>query len=497
MCVFEIKCNLYFTGLGQLNDVEYQAFENTPLKELKERHALYSKWGPIARKPRTTKSKTITEKTKCILPDSEPTGNFFPGETNTILNAESSSIKDELTESETQRDMATETPTNSQKEDIEFVPSNLTAIESKSEPAVSEDEESAFVCASVHSSEGDAEQCLTAQRNISQSTGKLGSCSSKNIKRKKTVMPPVRRSKRICDKGSSISYRELVADELFEEKLVAVETSPQVKVGGKRKENIKGFLCDICNWTFKRRKTYNNHLFTDRCILRCSYCPKVFPFRGGGKNFRNHMKRHNKQYDFKCEDCGRQFIQKQHFLRHMLKAHSKDRPYKCENCLKTFKSELDLTLHKLTDHGEDGIYPCPKCTKVFQRPKNLRNHVIYTHLSGEDLLLPCSFCGKLFSGRSLQSHVTLMHTLKKDFKCDKCSSAFKKATLLRAHMKRHTKSYSVYCEICGRGCYSLTELRHHLRTHSGEKPFGCNQCDYRCAIKTNLKKHMAVHNKLD
>ena len=245
------------------------------------------------------------------------------------------------------------------------------------------------------SNENYAEYCSALQQSNPLTAPKLYNSTSRS-ETKQSAMPNVEKGKRFCIKGSLPLGKtdtkmfpepasELKTEKSAEEKAV-VQTLTQVKVKGKRKENNEGFFCDICNWTFKRKITYDNHLLNDKCILRCGMCPKVFPYRNKS-TFKTHLRVHNKQFDYKCEGCGRQFVGKYNFLRHQQTFHNKDKPHNYDICFKTFPSESDLILHKSTNHSVEGKCPCPQCTKVFQQPLPLREHLKFKHLIGEDRLL--------------------------------------------------------------------------------------------------------------
>ena len=196
-------------------------------------------------------------------------------------------------------------------------------------------------------------------------------------------------------------------------------------------------------------------------------------------------------YD-KCKDCGKTFQSKANLERHQKNCHSVDKTFRRDECLFYYPSEIELYLHKLKKHNrEEGKFPCPECPKVYGLAKTLRSHMQFMHLGNG---LPCSFCGQLCKKEHLRTHEAI-HRTSKDYKCDKCSSAFKRKAELKLHMKRHTNPYSCYCETCGQGCFGSKDLVEHKRIHTGEKPFACSICDYRCAHKPNLKIHMKVHNK--
>ena len=483
----------YFLADLKQHDMKNKKIEKTSGTELSKGQVSFSE-------SHTASNVAMTESFDNILPDTETEGDLNTDAAYTVVKTEVSDVVDDSTSAglDTQYELEKEYSTNSKTETSESDPPPFTAIcESITEPTVSAAEESA-VFSAVHSGElDDAEHILAAQQK---------QCSSflKTHSRKRSAESDVREIKGKCQKDSwslgkthtnQLSESDIKVETEHEAEDNVIQKSPRMKAISKSMEGNEGFFCGICNWTFKRKTTYDKHLLDNRCILRCGTCDTVFTYRNR-ENYRKHLKRHIQQYDHKCEDCNKPFIDKYKLLHHQQTIHNKDRQYKCEDCFKTFSSESNLILHKATNHSVEGTYPCPKCTKVFQRPERLSEHLKFNHLIGEDRLLPCSFCGNVYTARYLPIHEKLSHKKTKDFQCELCPAAFISGVELRDHMRRHTKSYREYCETCGKGCYSKTELRNHMRTHSGEKPFVCNLCDYRCALKTNLTKHMKIHNKI-
>lgn len=69
---------------------------------------------------------------------------------------------------------------------------------------------------------------------------------------------------------------------------------------------------------------------------------------------------------FKCEECGRNFIQKEILKRHMI-VHTGERPHKCPHCELSFAQKLVLRQHINQKHTENPIretHECHLCPKV-------------------------------------------------------------------------------------------------------------------------------------
>ena len=504
-------------------DSKYGVAKTISGTEFDDGYVSYSKSGLISKQSHDVTDIDVKESFLDITSNSENNGYVNPDTTYRTVKSEATALMDDyeytFTEPYSQVETETEMPADSRARTLELeVPPLTVGQESIAEPAISEaegqesiaepvnsePEESAIFLASVNSYDADPKYSEVVQQTKSQTALKSTISITGRKREKKTATPFARtESSNNNNRQSEKAHAKLVPVPASKIKTVKsvekepmVNTTPQMKKTGSRRQSKESFFCDICQWTFKRKTTYDMHLMYDRCTLRCRTCGKLFAFRN--KNgYETHLKRHKKQYDYKCEDCGRQFIDKYKLLKHQQCIHNKDNPYKCEECFKRFPSESDLVLHKATNHNVEGKYPCPKCRKVFEKPRPLSEHLKFNHLIGADPCLPCSVCGKFYNARYLPIHEKLSHKKTKDYKCGQCPSAFITQVDLRNHTKRHTKSYSEYCETCGKGCYCRAELKNHKRIHTGEKPFACTLCDYRCAIKSNLLKHMKVHNKFE
>ena len=67
----------------------------------------------------------------------------------------------------------------------------------------------------------------------------------------------------------------------------------------------------------------------------------------------------------------------------------------------------------------------------------------------------------------------LLHTGKKDVRCQVCERKFSRKGDLKRHMLTQTKVKANECDICYKKFSLKGNLVEHFRIHLGEKPYGC------------------------
>ena len=91
----------------------------------------------------------------------------------------------------------------------------------------------------------------------------------------------------------------------------------------------------------------------------------------------------------------------------------------------------------------------------------------------------------------------LVHTGKKNFKCEVCENNFSQKSNLKTHMLTHTKVKAHECDICKKKFSQKSSLVTHFRIHLGEKPYGCSKCEKWFTDSSNRDTHIrTVHNEL-
>ena len=79
------------------------------------------------------------------------------------------------------------------------------------------------------------------------------------------------------------------------------------------------FMCKECIKFFKSEKTYFCHMKIHTNPLSCPYCYKNFS--GMTFNYKTHIAKHRKEYNYNCKYCEETFISNTTLTRHVLKTH--------------------------------------------------------------------------------------------------------------------------------------------------------------------------------
>ena len=161
-------------------------------------------------------------------------------------------------------------------------------------------------------------------------------------------------------------------------------------------------------------------------------------------------------------------------------------------CDKTYRYKQNLTQHIKWHNGQKD-YHCNECNKYFSQSGNLKSHVQSIHRAP----FKCHLCDKSFKQKeSLNFHVQKHNGIIKTLKCDMCFKAFAKPSLLKTHSAIHSNKRSFKCNFdgCDKTFNLSRSLRVHQITHSGLKPYQCEICEIYFSAKTGLRGHIqGVH----
>lgn len=198
--------------------------------------------------------------------------------------------------------------------------------------------------------------------------------------------------------------------------------------------------------------------------------------------------------------------------------------YPCPDCPESFVTQTRLKSHQEADHGvvvrnkrrKDGSMKCLDCdirwvpgrTCLIPSLMSMRfichfsfpKKALYNHHHRTVHQKLCTQCGKIFSHRNYQAHVTRNHpetepTLE-ELTCTVCGKVAKTPSALYQHRRNYHSSRIYSCSQCDYTTKVSSSMSIHFKQkHSGPRPlsFECPVCNKNYALKSTMLDHMATH----
>ncbi|XP_076449772.1 uncharacterized protein LOC143286083 [Babylonia areolata] len=275
-------------------------------------------------------------------------------------------------------------------------------------------------------------------------------------------------------------------------------------------DSERKFCCSFCeSEVLCTRKNVHQHLdLHARKVLHSIregqyFCPDCGEdVTASDQNISGHLSSHGQsQVLFVCIFCSQTFGAFDVFKEHESKKHWLNVYFEknmCEVCGKEFVSRQQFQKHIKLHEEKQGLFSCSHCKQTFRFESKLQKHMA-KHKRGS---YACQFCGKLYMTKiSLDRHEQVVHIGIKDFKhkCKLCDAQFINATHLRDHVtNKHTSGTSYRCGQCGMGFrYLSTFARHKRVVHDGDTPYVCQECGEKFPQKKQLQRHSAVHTGIN
>ncbi|XP_041471561.1 zinc finger protein 585B-like [Lytechinus variegatus] len=261
------------------------------------------------------------------------------------------------------------------------------------------------------------------------------------------------------------------------------------------------FVCSLCGKGSRTKSNLNRHVKimhpASSISHECPSCFKIFPSR---PQLQRHLYlKHNKEKPFQCSECGRSFIKKGFFDKHIcMKSNVKASGWSqdCSYCSKKFHCKSRFDDHVMMHTGERR-FQCANCGKAFIKKAKFEKHTCRNTQGGnkDKKLHECSYCSKKFLRKChLRRHVEI-HLENSPFRCLKCGLKFVTKTDLDFHqcgvaVKKPLVHEKVHeCSYCHKKFFRKAHLQEHVMVHTGERPFKCAHCGKGFITKCNLKRH--------
>ena len=194
-------------------------------------------------------------------------------------------------------------------------------------------------------------------------------------------------------------------------------------------------------------------------------CKEKFVTRAA---FQIHIKIHQKDFNFKCDQCPKQQVTHRGYLRHM-KTHVLKK-LSCTCCGKKFCDESKLKSHIEEERTRKAkLNQCRHCLRSFSSKKNLKVHVMNIH---EKIRHFCDQCGSSYSVKqNLLNHIHEKHKdsvqkKRTQHACKECGGSFGRAYNLCKNHQFRDRTQLLTCDRCGFSTKRSQQLvLHQVSTH--------------------------------
>ncbi|KAM7342168.1 transcription factor grauzone-like [Cochliomyia hominivorax] len=263
------------------------------------------------------------------------------------------------------------------------------------------------------------------------------------------------------------------------------------------KKHIK-MLCQVCSYIGDDFSNLIKHYKEEhigvkpyiKCCERKLDCPS---------DILQHAYFHEDPEHFKCQECGKTFINNSGLKDHFMKHHEPEEnlPYGCDECPRRF-SRKNLLAHHKAKHipKTERSHFCQICAppKAFASDYILQIHIKSRHTKASNI---CHVCAKeIRDKQAFEKHVRLhFETSGPRIKCPRegCESWLKDEDNLKQHLRRFHNQSKYECPECGRICKNKHSLTCHLRNTHSTQTFTCEECQKTFKSALSLKEHMAGH----
>ncbi|XP_058464838.1 zinc finger protein 354C-like [Malaya genurostris] len=228
--------------------------------------------------------------------------------------------------------------------------------------------------------------------------------------------------------------------------------------------NPSAFQCEVCQKSYKNKEYLAAHLAKahgqgfDR-QYKCTHCQVSFAKK---HKLEAHLQSHEKA---QCPYCNKMLKGAASLKVHITNLHSDtDRRMICDACGRVFLSKIFFERHVQEHMGIDPVkkYQCQICQSWLKGERGLQDHLQHSHYEKEHEFY-CDICQRRVANyRALQKHKRRVHTDEK-YGCDFCDRKFKQAYALKEHRAVHTGEVLYTCEICNKTSKSRANRYAHIK----------------------------------
>ncbi|XP_057670681.1 zinc finger protein interacting with ribonucleoprotein K-like isoform X2 [Diorhabda carinulata] len=142
-------------------------------------------------------------------------------------------------------------------------------------------------------------------------------------------------------------------------------------------------------------------------LWECGFCKKMFHYQ---YMLMRHLPTHTNERKFQCLTCGKAFRQMSTLSQHRVihsterpKTHTDPKPHRCHLCPRAFHIKGNLQAHIYT-HTNEIRYKCDVCGKGFIQMSNLMRHRVKIHQRTDKFNSVSQACDELFPKMDILKH---------------------------------------------------------------------------------------------
>lgn len=310
--------------------------------------------------------------------------------------------------------------------------------------------------------------------------------------------------------------RPLANDPNSEKPTTGEKNNPQMDDIAMPSENKNELICKVCLKRFAWKSTLKTHFIrvhTDNYEFSCEECGKQFKIWG---ELRSHMRtRHRKANEIDPQE-GIPSRNKKRVRYKKIDPLSVNSELFCKNCNTKFDSVADLKTHidnvhvKIQVSQNKQMYSCQFCGYSYEKKNHLSNHLNHRHniaipREPKRIKINPKVSKEIVDSNEVENSEKANETENSNTKKSNETENLRERQNLESKddksksEKKGTKSDETgefRCEICGKGFTKKRYCAQHVyRIHSSREMLKCDECGDGFKKKVSLIKHIRIHEK--